>query len=312
MIITLTPNPSVDRTLQIEQIRFNEILRTHDARVDWGGKGFNVSRALRILDQNSLALGWVGGGTGRMLEDGLHKLGIQTDFVWVEEDTRTNTVAKETGGEWFIRLNEPGPHIPDQAVQALLEKAQSYASQNDVWVVSGSLPQDVPDEFYAQLIRLLKEKGVRVFFDANDSALRVGLGETPFLVKPELTEAENYVGFPIKSYEDLKRAALTFLRQGVQYAALAIEGKGLLLASQQEMLLAAPPKAPIKNVTGAGAALMAGMAYAFSQDMPLRDVIRWGAAYSAVALSSEALSQVTREGVEAMLQRIDVRTVNVL
>ena len=99
MIYTLTPNPSVDRTATVPQLRFNTILRTDKVRLDWGGKGFNVSRTLRRFGENSVALGWVGGDVGHMLENGLNKLGVQTDFVWVEEETRTNTIALEDGGE---------------------------------------------------------------------------------------------------------------------------------------------------------------------------------------------------------------------
>lgn len=312
MIITLTPNPSVDRTLRVSQLRFNEVLRAHDVRVDWGGKGFNVSRALRILNQETLALAWVGGGTGKMLQHGLNELGIETDFVWVKEDTRINTVAQEESGEWYIRLNEPGPHIPEDAIQALLAKAQAYANENDIWVASGSLPQDVPPDFYAQLIKLLKSKGVKVFFDANDEALKAGLAEAPFLVKPDINEAEHFVGFPILNYEDAKRAVLPFLRLGVKYAALSIGGLGLLLASQQEMMLATPPKVNIRNVTGAGDALMAGLAYGFSKEMPLLEVARLGAAFSTVVVATPSLASVTLADLQAMLPRVDVRTVNVM
>ena len=312
MIITLTPNPSVDRTLHVPQLRFNEVLRAHDVRVDWGGKGFNVSRALRILNEETLALAWVGGGTGRMMQHGLNQLGIKTDFVWVEEETRINTVAQEDSGEWYIRLNEPGPHIPEDAIQSLLAKAEAYASKKDIWVAAGSLPQDVPADFYTQLIHLLKNKGVRVFFDANGEALRAGLSDPPFLVNPDISETEDFVGFSIHNYDDAKRAVLPFLRLGVEYVALSIDGLGLLLASQQEMMLATPPKVSIRNVTGAGDALMAGMAYGFARGMDLREIARLGAAFSAVAVATASLASVKNSDVEAMLPRVEVRTVNVM
>ncbi len=312
MIITLTPNPSVDRTLHVPQLRFNEVLRAHDVRVDWGGKGFNVSRALRILNEETLALAWVGGGTGRMMQHGLNQLGIKTDFVWVEEETRINTVAQEDSGEWYIRLNEPGPHIPEDAIQSLLAKAEAYASKKDIWVAAGSLPQDVPADFYTQLIHLLKNKGVRVFFDANGEALRAGLSDPPFLVNPDISETEDFVGFSIHNYDDAKRAVLPFLRLGVEYVALSIDGLGLLLASQQEMMLATPPKVSIRNVTGAGDALMAGMAYGFAREMDLREIARLGAAFSAVAVTTVSLASVKNSDVEAMLPRVEVRTVNVM
>ena len=312
MIITLTPNPSVDRTLRIAKLRFNENLRTHDMRVDWGGKGFNVSRALRILDQDTLALAWVGGGTGKMLEDGLQDLGIRTDFVWVQEDTRTNTLAQEDAGEWYIRLIEPGPHIPEDAIQALLEKADAYANANGIWVASGSLPQDVPEDFYARLIRLLKAKGVRMFFDTNDEPLKIGLNEAPFLVKPDLAEVASVTGINVTNYEEAKRAALPFLRMGVQHVAISIGSLGVLLASQNVILLATPPKMATRNVTGASDAVMAGLAYGFSRDMSLNETARWAAAFGAVVISKELLASVSLEELREMLPRVEVRTVNVM
>jgi len=281
-------------------------------RLDWGGKGFNVSRSLRVFNYDSLALGWVGGGAGIMLEDGLRKLGIQTDFVWVEEETRTNTVILEEGGEWYIKANEPGPHIPMHAVEALLEKAETYAREGDIWVASGSLPQDVPEDFFARLIHLLKAKGVRVFFDANDNVLRLGCVEGPYLVKPNAEEAEAYVGFAIKNHEDGKRAALPFLRAGIRYVAITIGVHGLLLASQKEMILAVPPKVPIRNVTGAGDALMAGLVAAFSQDLPLVEVARWGVASGTVSVMNEGISQVSMDAITCMLPRVDSHIINVL
>ena len=194
----------------------------------------------------------------------------------------------------------------------MLAKAEAYASKNDIWVAAGSLPQDVPADFYAQLIHLLKNKGVRVFFDANGEALRAGLSDPPFLVNPDISETEDFVGFSIHNYDDAKRAVLPFLRLGVEYVALSIDGLGLLLASQQEMMLATPPKVSIRNVTGAGDALMAGMAYGFAREMDLREIARLGAAFSAIAVTTVSLASVKNSDVEAMLPRVEVRTVNVM
>ncbi len=312
MIITLTPNPSVDRTIFIPQIRFNEVLRTNNVRLDWGGKGFNVSRSLRRMGIESLALGWVGGGAGVMLEDGLNKLGIHTDFVWVEEETRTNTVILEEGGEWYIKANEPGPHIPPQAVEDLLEKVDNYAKEGDILVASGSLPQEVPEDYFARLIQRMKAKGVRVFFDARDSALKLGCQEGPFLVKPNDEEAEIFVGFPIKNYEDAKRAALAFLRTGTQYVGITMGNQGLLMASQQEMVLAVPPKVPIRNVTGAGDSLMAGLVAATLQNLSLQEMARLGAACGTVSVMNEGISHVNEAAIQAMISRVETRVFGVM
>ena len=147
MIITLTPNPSVDRTLVVHRLKFNEILRAEPALLDWGGKGLLVSRGLVALGQPSLALGWVGGGTGKTLEDGLNKFGIKTDFVWVDGETRTNTVIQEESNDWYMLVNETGPHVPPGAVDEMIAKASKYANPGDIWVTAGSLPPGVPETF---------------------------------------------------------------------------------------------------------------------------------------------------------------------
>ena len=312
MIFTLTPNPSVDRTVQVEKLRFNEVLRTAKARLEWGGKGFNVSRALRIIGYESTALAWVGGGTGRMLESGLNDLGIQTDFNWVNEETRTNTLAREEGGEWYIRLNEPGPHIPKQAIQALMEKAATYAREGDIWVASGSLPQGVPDDFYAGLIHMLNNAGAQVFFNANEVPLRLGMAAEPFLVRLNEEDAASLAGHPIRNSDDAKRAAITFLRMRVPHVCFPINEHTLLLASQKEIIISSAPRVTTHNLTGAGDALMAGLIHGFISHLPLLEVLRWGAATHATWLSYPNDQPVKREAISEMLPRVDVRVVNVL
>ena len=236
MIYTLTPNPSIDRSLTLPEIRFNTVLRSQQVRLDWGGKGFNVSRALAKFGIESTAMAWVGGGTGKMLADGLQRLGIATDFVWVEEETRTNTMIIEEQGDWHIKVNEPGPPISQQDVEQLISKAESYVKKGDLWILSGSLPPDVPVDFYAQLTTLLKSRGAKVYLDSNGDPLRLGCQAGPYLVKPNAFEASHIVGFDINDQEDAKRAALPFLRMGVEFFGLTMGSSGLLLATQREMV----------------------------------------------------------------------------
>ena len=119
-----------------------------------------------------------------------------------------------------------------------------------------------------------------MLFDTNDKPLTIGLSETPFLVKPDLPEVLNLTGINVTNHEDAKRAALHFLRMGVQHVAISIGSLGVLLASQNVILQATPPKMATHNVTGAGAAVMAGLAYGFSHNMPLNEIARCYASWS--------------------------------
>jgi len=312
MIFTLTPNPSVDRTLVVKRLKFNEILRAAPAHLDWGGKGFNVSRGLSVLGQPSLALAWVGGGAGKMLEDGLTKLGINTDFVWVDGETRTNTVVQEEDNDWYMLVNEIGPHIPSGAIEEMIEKAGKYANPGDIWVVAGSIPPGVPEDFYAILIRMLKAKGVNVVFDATAAPFSLGIEEIPWLLYPEATEAERLVGYEIGTFDMAKRAAMHFLQQGIEFVALVLETGGVLLSSKRQMVMASPLKVPVRRVTGARGALCAGLVDGFISGLDLVEITRRAAAFRAAYISSKDYSTIPPEEFQNLIHRVEINSIPML
>ena len=312
MIITLTPNPSVDRTLVVDRLKFNEILRAAPAQLDWGGKGLNISRGLNVLGQPSLALAWVGGGAGKMLEDGLNKLGIKTDFVWVDGETRTNTVVQEESNDWYMLVNETGPHVPAGAIDEMIAKANKYANPGDIWVVAGSLPPGVPEDFYANLIRMLKAKGVHVIFDATAAPFKLGIKEIPWLLYPEVTEAERLVGFEIKNFDMAKRAAMNFLQQGIEYVVLMLENGGVLISSKSLMVMASPLKVPLCRVTGARGALLAGFVDGFVRQLPLEEIARRAAAFRAAYISNKDYSTIQRENFMELIPKVEIRSIPIL
>ncbi len=312
MIFTLTPNPSVDRTLTIPEIRFNTVLRSEKVRLDWGGKGFNVSRALHQFGIDSMAIGWVGGGTGKILADGLEGLGIATDFVWVDKDTRTNTMIIEEEGDWHVKINEPGPPISEVDVEQLFLKVDGYAKKGDLWVLSGSLPPDVPQDFYARLTTFIKSHGAQVYLDANGTPLRYGCQAAPFLVKPNAFEAGQIVGFSIQDQEDAKRAALPFLRMGMDYFALTMGAAGLLVASQREIVYAKPPRVNVRNAAGSGDSVMAGLIYAHMHGMNIIETARWAVATGTASVETEGVSEFSVDRIEALLSEVDAKIINVI
>lgn len=309
MIITLTPNPSVDRTLVVNRLKFNEILRTNPAQLDWGGKGFNASRGLTVLGEPSLALGWVGGGSGKMLEDGLTKLGIKTDFVWVDGETRTNTVIQEESNDWYMLVNEPGPHVPPGAIEEMIEKAGKYANSGDIWVVAGSIPPGVPEDFYANLIRMLKAKGVHIVFDATAAPFKLGVKEVPWMLYPEVSEAERLVGYEIRTFDMAKRAAMSFLQQGIEYVVLMLETGGILVSSKSLMVMASPLKVPVLRVTGARGALLAGLIDGFVKQLPLVEITRRATAFRSAYISNKDYSTIQREYFQELIPRVEIRSI---
>ncbi|MFQ5809953.1 MAG: 1-phosphofructokinase [Armatimonadota bacterium] len=306
-IVTVTPNPGLDRTLTVPRIIFNQMMRATAVRLDWGGKGFNVSRALQALGVESVAMGFIGGATGQMLERGLSDMGIATDFVPIAGETRTNTVITDAGAERYVKVNEPGPTVGAEELATFLDRARQRVRAGDIWVLCGSLPPGVPPDFYAQLIALVQERGAKALLDTSGEPLRLGCAASLYLVKPNVGEAEEVTGQQIQSDADLLRAADFFLGQEIKLVALSLGADGLLLASKERAVWAGPPSVGVRNPVGAGDALLAGVAWALGRGLSLEETARWGVAAGTAAAMREGVSVGTRAEVGAMSERVKVR-----
>jgi 1-phosphofructokinase family hexose kinase len=304
VIYTVTLNPTLDRTLTVAEIVFNDVLRASQVRLDWGGKGLNVSRALKGLGVESVALGFCGGATGKMLEDGLHALGISTRFVHIDAETRSTVFIAEAGSERHIKVNEIGPTIRSEERAAFFKLVEETVRLGDYWTLNGSLPPGIEPDIYARLIVLIQARGARACLDTSGEALRFGCKARPYLVKPNRAEAEAVCGIPIQSTEDALHAAQAFVEQGVTLVALSLGAEGLLLASEEAACWAKPPQVTIQGPTGAGDALLAGLLYAFDRGLPLEESARWGAACGTAAALLPGTGVGSRTEVEAVFKRV--------
>ena len=303
VIVTLTPNPVLDRTLTVPHIEFDDVLRAISTRLDWGGKGFNVSRALKALGKESVAMAFAGGGTGQMLEQGLHALGIATDFVAVGGETRTNVVIVDQATGRHIKVNEAGPSISPQEHDELLERVRQRVQPGDLWVLAGSLPPGLPAGFYAEVIDLMAACGARAFLDTSGEPLRLGCAAQPALVKPNVAEAQEITGQRIDSPHDALIAASHFLSKGIEMVALSMGADGLVLATADQAVWAKPPAVQVSNPTGAGDSMLAGIVWALQQGLPLHDVARWGVAAGTASALRDGVSAGSRAEVEAIYQQ---------
>ncbi len=308
MIITVTLNPSLDRTLTVPCITFGGVLRATASRLDWGGKGFNISRALQALGAESVAMGLVGGSTGQVLERGLRGMGITTDLVSIDGETRTNVVIADSQGECYVKVNEPGPAVHKDELAVFLDRVRARIWPGDLWILSGSLPPGVPSDFYAQLIRLVQARGARALLDTSGEPLGLGCAASPSLIKPNAVEAAEVTGLQIQTDSDALDAAYALLRHGVEYVALSLGIKGLLLASAQQVVRAKPPHVQARNPVGAGDALLAGLAWALDRELSLVEMARWGVAAGTAAAMQEGVSTGTRAEVEALYGKVQTET----
>jgi 1-phosphofructokinase family hexose kinase len=307
VIVTVTPNPGLDRTLTVPRISYDEMIRASGSRLDWGGKGFNVSRALHALGAKSVATGFVGGPTGQMLSNGLASLGITTDLMSIAGETRTNTIITEAGAGRYVKVNEPGPTVQPGELAAFLEWVRGRIRRGDLWALCGSLPRGVPLGFYAQLVRQLKAGGAWALLDASGAPLTLACSAGPYLVKPNAAEAAQVTGKEIQSEADALEAIRFFLQQGVTLVALSLGPRGLLLGSRKRVVRAVPPRVQARNAVGAGDALLGGLAWALERRLPQDEVARWGVAAGTAAAVRDGVSVGTRSEVQAIYQRIQTQ-----
>lgn len=308
MIYTLTLNPAIDRELQVPAIAFGDVLRASAHRVDVGGKGFNVSRALRAMDTDSVALGFVGGHAGEMIAEGLSRLGIATDFVRIAGgETRTNVSV--VAPDRHIKVNEAGPGItPDEELR-LVEKVRALARAGDWWVLSGSLPPGASTEVYAEVIRIVRAAGGRALLDTSGPALSLACAAGPFLVKPNAAEARELTGLAVETPEQVLAAALSVHQRGAANVLVSMGKRGAVLSDGARAWVAAAPEVVERNPVGAGDSMLAGLVWSLSRGMPLPEALRWAVASGAAAASLAGTAFGSTAMVEELAKRVELGAV---
>ena len=306
MIYSLTVNPALDRELTVPEIRMNEVLRAEIVRVDCGGKGLNVSRALASLGQPSVAMGFVGGDTGRRLERELAAAGVETDFLTVCGETRTNVCIVTAGSERQIKVNEPGPPVTQAEQDGLLAMIDRRVQRDDWWVVSGSLPPGADPRFYARVIVIIRGKGGRDLLDTSDDALQFGCAAKPYLVKPNATEAGRLTGVDVLDARSARAAAAELHRQGAEIAVISLGVQGALLSTSTAGWFASPPQVAVRNANGAGDALLAGLVYSLSRGAEFPDALRTGVACGTVAAGMNGTAVPAKVEVDRLAAQVQV------
>ena len=304
MLYTLTLNPAVDRELTVPAVEYDSVLRATKSQVDFGGKGFNVSRLLKGLGVDSTAVGFLGGKAGEMLEEGLQTLGIGTYFVWVAGETRTNiSIVTEAGGH-YIKVNEKGPPIDPVKQQELLDRVESLAHAGDWWVLAGSLPPGVPESFYAQIVKVLSAHGALPLLDTAGEALRLGCQEKPYLVKPNAEEAHVLTGLPMDTPAEIAAGAAEIRKLGAQNVVVSMGKAGALLHTADETWLVHTPKIKEKNPIGAGDSMVGGLVSALSSGRSLKDSLAWGVASGAATASLSGTEVGSLALIETLLAQV--------
>ena len=309
MIVTVTVNPAMDKTAEIDCLRPHALNRLAGVVSDVGGKGINVSKTIAALGRQSVACGFLAGQTGLSMGQTLQNWpggGIRPDFLTVPGETRTNLKLVEPGGA-LTELNEQGPRLSTADLEALARKLEGYAAPGTLFVLAGSVGPGVPPELYRDLTLRLRQKGAKVFVDADGPLFARVLEAAPDIIKPNAFELGQYFGLDhIPAGEELIRLGRTLAGRGIGLVCISMGGEGACFV-QGERVWRAPalPVTPRSSV-GAGDAMVAAIACGVEEELPVEDCLRLAMAVSAGAVTTRGTRPPDRETVEQLLPQVQL------
>jgi len=308
MIGTVTLNPAIDVILEVNNVKIDHYNKVLNAHTTSGGKGINVSKAVRGCGRETIAMGFLGGGRGRMIEEELRGLGVTTNFWHIEEKTRSNTIISDKKTGEHTLLSEPGPKITEYDLEMLKSIFYRVMSQCSVVTLSGSLPRGIPVNIYGDLISIAKERGVKTILNASGEQFIKGLEEGPFLAKPDLRESNKVFGITINKEEDAIKAAKQIIQRGAKIGVVSLQNKKDLIATQDEIWLAESTYHKIVNLIGAGDALVAGFAVTLTEEEKnIEEAIRFSMSCALASALREEEEFSSREEVEKCFQCVNVK-----
>jgi 1-phosphofructokinase len=293
VIITLTPNPSIDRTLEISSLTPGGVHRATAEHEEPSGKGVNVSRALTNNGVASLAILPVGGSAGAQLEALLLTERVDFEAIPISDAVRVNISLTEPGGR-ATKINATGPELSDAELSHLTDALLDQVREGDWVVASGSLPRGVGSDYYATACRLVHDTGGRFALDASGEAFLAGLSAGPDVIKPNVDELEEAVGRPIRTLGDAVAAAQELMQRGARSAVVSLGPDGALLIDTGQVLHASAQARNPRSTIGAGDALLAGfIAGGGDGEKALREAVAWGTA--AVGVEGSRVPVVTEQ-----------------
>ena len=314
MIITVTLNTAIDKTLSVPNFRLGRRHRTVEQTTMPGGKGVNVARVLKTLGSPVIATGLTGGPTGTRIVDQLTQLSVLSDFVRIREESRTNTaVIDPTTGEQ-TEINERGPKVSEQEIDLFVDKLLYLAKGASMCVFAGSLPREVDIDLYARLIRELRRLGVATVVDTDGDPLRRAVRAEPDVVSPNVLEAEELVGHEFNDDEDRVIAVREMVGLGAREAVMTMPDGCFAKMQPNEpnggprlyRVRVAPGVVEPRATVGSGDAFLAGYVSARYAGKSTQECLAYGVACGAESTQHLGAGLVDPDRVHRLLGEIQV------
>jgi 1-phosphofructokinase family hexose kinase len=314
VILTVTLNAAIDRTVAVPNFRLERRHRAVESRTVAGGKGVNVARALKLLGRPVIATGLAGGPTGARILELLTEESILNDFTTIGGESRTNlAIIDPTSGDQ-TEINERGPEVAPDEVEEFVEKLLYLAQGASLCILAGTLPPGVDPGLYARLLGELRRLGVPALLDTEGEPMRLALRAEPAVVAPNVEEAEGAVGHEFNDADDLAMGLASLVEMGAREAIITRpEGCVAILAEEagrRRYEVEIESLEPVSGV-GSGDCFLAGYAAARYEGASPRDCVAFGVACGAESTQHFGAGTVNARDAERLLSRVEVREVEI-
>jgi 1-phosphofructokinase family hexose kinase len=309
MIVTVTMNPAVDQTLVLQKFVAGDTLRVKSSRIDPGGKGVNVSRVIRELGGESIAMGFAPGGLGRYVVHELQDAGIETDFVPTVGETRTNIALLDEARHGTTIISAPGPETDPAALDDLRARLRARLRTGDWLVLAGSIPPPLSSHVYNEMILEASESGVHTVLDADRGPLIEGAAAHPQIIKGNRREFERLVNRPLDDEESTLNAIREVHASGVT-TVLATRGRhGAIVVSDGAIWRGVAPRVRAVSAVGSGDAFLAAFVLTVSRGGSIEQALRLGIAAGTAAVLTPGTELCHRREVDILLPRVRVEPI---
>lgn len=305
MIYTVTLNPSIDYVIKVDKLTTGNINRVNEEHVYPGGKGINVTRILKSLDNDNIALGFVSGFTGDYIINSLQELNLKSDFIKVKEGfTRINVKVKS---EEETEINGQGPKISEEELNQFYKVIDKLVD-GDILILSGSIPSCLDERLYESIMKKVEDRDIKVIVDATKNLLLNVLKYKPFLIKPNNHELAEMFNVELNSTEDVVFYAIKLKEMGAQNVLISMGKDGALLVTENDEVFASSvAKGEVVNSVGAGDSMVAGSIAGYLKSNSYEEALRLGAASGGATAFSSDLA--TREFIDKLVDEIKIEKI---
>lgn len=306
-IVTVTMNPALDKMITVENFSAGKLNRAKSIRLDPGGKGINVSKALSTYGVRQVATGILGGQVGSYVSSMLKEFGINQDFLFISGQTRVNVKILDQNNGSITEVNEQGPEISYDALEEFFNKLKKLVKNADMLVLSGSLPVSIPSCFYSTCIQMAEKMNIRTIIDTDGEALKLSIQSKPYAIKPNVYELEQIAEKPLKSIEDIAVEAERLTKNGIRLVLVSLGSSGAILCYRDRIFKAEPLPVEVKSTVASGDAMVAALAYCIWMDMSPEDIAKIATAAGCLTASKEGSDMASWSEIKQWYRDIKVK-----